>query len=103
MTTQTTPQLTQSHTHDQAPEPTRRLSVLAHLLSTLIKGYRWTISPVLAGSCRHYPSCSAYGVEAVERHGAVHGGWLTLKRVARCHPWNDGGYDPVPGSDAGLK
>jgi len=70
---------------------------LALLMRALIKGYQWFISPILPGSCRFYPSCSNYGLQAVETHGALKGGWLTVKRIARCHPWNDGGVDPVPG------
>jgi putative membrane protein insertion efficiency factor len=54
------------------------------------------ISPFLAPSCRYFPSCSAYACEALEHHGAIAGGWLALKRVARCHPWGGMGYDPVP-------
>lgn len=65
----------------------------------VIKGYQWFISPVLPGSCRFYPSCSHYALEAVDRHGPIKGAWLGLKRIARCHPWNDGGYDPVPDAD----
>lgn len=62
-----------------------------------ILGYRYLISPVLPMSCRYAPSCSAYAVEAVMRHGMVKGGWLALRRIARCHPWGGDGYDPVPG------
>lgn len=58
--------------------------------------YRYGISPVLPPSCRYYPTCSAYAVEAVMVHGIVRGGWLTLCRLARCHPWAAGGVDPVP-------
>lgn len=61
-----------------------------------IRGYRLVVSPFLPMSCRFHPTCSAYGIEAIARHGAVAGLWLTLRRIARCHPWNGGGLDPVP-------
>lgn len=63
---------------------------------TLIRGYQWTLSPMLGARCRFYPSCSCYAHEAVERHGALHGLWLAVKRLSRCHPFSPGGYDPVP-------
>jgi len=66
------------------------------ILRVLIKGYQWLVSPVLPGSCRFYPTCSSYALEALDSHGPLKGGWLGLKRILRCHPWNDGGYDPVP-------
>ncbi|MBC7905165.1 MAG: membrane protein insertion efficiency factor YidD [Rhodospirillaceae bacterium] len=66
------------------------------LLRGLIRGYQLLVSPILPASCRFMPSCSAYAMEAVAKHGAVTGGWLAAKRVCRCHPWNDGGFDPVP-------
>lgn len=69
------------------------------LLWGLIRGYQLFISPVLPGSCRYTPSCSAYAAEAVIRHGALCGGWLALKRLARCNPFGGWGYDPVPDSD----
>jgi putative membrane protein insertion efficiency factor len=58
--------------------------------------YRHALSPVLPGACRFQPSCSQYALEAISRFGARKGGWLTLKRLARCHPWGGWGYDPVP-------
>jgi len=66
------------------------------LLIALIRGYQWFISPLLGNHCRFYPSCSQYAREAIERHGAVRGVWLAIRRVARCHPWHPGGIDPVP-------
>lgn len=62
----------------------------------LLRGYQYAISPLLGRSCRFYPSCSDYTVEAIERHGALRGSVLGLKRVMRCHPWHPGGFDPVP-------
>ncbi|MFJ5300964.1 membrane protein insertion efficiency factor YidD [Pseudomonas sp. SLFW] len=61
-----------------------------------IQFYRYAISPLMARNCRFYPSCSCYAYEAIEHHGLVRGGWLTLRRLGRCHPWNPGGFDPVP-------
>ncbi|NDC35849.1 MAG: membrane protein insertion efficiency factor YidD [Synechococcaceae bacterium WB9_2_112] len=69
---------------------------LATLLLALIGFYRQWISPLLGPRCRFIPSCSAYGMEAISRHGALRGGWLTLKRLLRCHPWTPCGCDPVP-------
>lgn len=68
------------------------------LLTLLIRGYRYLISPLLGNHCRFYPSCSHYALDAVEHHGALKGSWLALARLARCHPWHPGGYDPVPPS-----
>ncbi|MCX8124165.1 MAG: membrane protein insertion efficiency factor YidD [Spirochaetes bacterium] len=62
----------------------------------LIKLYRLVISPVLPNACRFYPTCSHYAIEALTRHGLVKGGFLSIKRILRCHPFCDGGYDPVP-------
>jgi putative membrane protein insertion efficiency factor len=62
----------------------------------LIRLYQLLLSPVLPASCRFTPSCSAYAMEAITEHGPVAGSWLGVKRICRCHPWNDGGYDPVP-------
>ncbi|HEU6453039.1 MAG TPA: membrane protein insertion efficiency factor YidD [Gemmatimonadaceae bacterium] len=66
------------------------------LLIFLVRGYQVVLSPLLPATCRFYPSCSAYAVEALERHGAWRGTKLTIRRLARCHPFNPGGYDPVP-------
>jgi putative membrane protein insertion efficiency factor len=66
------------------------------ILLSLIRVYQKTLSRVLPPSCRFVPSCSQYGYEAVARYGVLHGGWMAVKRVARCHPFNPGGYDPVP-------
>jgi uncharacterized protein len=62
----------------------------------IIRFYQRFISPVLGSSCRYLPSCSQYTLEAVEKYGALQGGWMGIKRIARCHPWRPGGYDPVP-------
>lgn len=66
------------------------------LLIWLIKGYRTLISPLLPAVCRFQPTCSGYAIEAIERFGALRGGWLAVRRILRCHPFHPGGYDPVP-------
>lgn len=66
------------------------------LLRFLLRAYQLTISPLMGPRCRFYPSCSNYALEALQVHGAAKGSLLALKRVCRCHPWNDGGVDPVP-------
>jgi putative membrane protein insertion efficiency factor len=65
-------------------------------LATMIRGYQLVVSPMLPPSCRFTPSCSQYALEAVTRHGAVRGAWLTMRRLTRCHPFHPGGFDPVP-------
>jgi len=64
----------------------------------LIRGYQLLVSPVLPGSCRFYPSCSSYAIDAFAHHGVFKGSWLTVVRLARCHPWGESKFDPVPGS-----
>jgi putative membrane protein insertion efficiency factor len=66
------------------------------LLIGLIRLYQGVLSPYLGASCRFTPTCSQYGIDALRKHGALRGGWLTLRRIARCHPWGGHGYDPVP-------
>ena len=68
------------------------------VLIGLVKGYRLLLSPSLGSACRFEPSCSAYSLQALQQHGAAGGTYLTLRRLARCHPWCDGGIDPVPSS-----
>lgn len=66
------------------------------LLVLLVRVYRLAISPLIGRNCRFHPSCSEYAMEALEKHGGCKGSWLAAKRISRCHPWNPGGYDPVP-------
>ncbi|MGB1441104.1 MAG: membrane protein insertion efficiency factor YidD [Candidatus Puniceispirillaceae bacterium] len=66
------------------------------VLIGVITLYRLFVSPLLGTNCRFQPSCSAYGIEAITRHGALKGGWLTVRRISKCHPWGASGYDPVP-------
>lgn len=61
----------------------------------LIKCYQWFISPYLGAKCRYYPTCSAYAIQAIEKYGPIKGGFMAIKRILRCHPWHEGGYDPV--------
>ena len=69
---------------------------MTQVLLGLIRGYKRFISPLLPRACRFYPSCSTYAAEAIERHGTVRGIMLAARRIARCHPFHPGGYDPVP-------
>lgn len=66
------------------------------LLIAIIKIYQVAISPFIGRHCRFQPTCSSYAIEAIDQHGSICGGWLAVKRIGRCHPWNEGGYDPVP-------
>lgn len=69
--------------------------MLKKIIISLIKGYRYVLSPMFPFSCRFYPTCSAYSIEAIEKYGALKGLYLSLRRVLRCNPFNPGGYDPV--------
>lgn len=71
-------------------------SPLARVLLAIISGYRTWISPWRPPACRYTPTCSAYAVEAIRRHGAGRGSWLAVRRILRCHPFHAGGHDPVP-------
>lgn len=75
------------------------MSPLAHLIALPVRTYRLVASPWVGHGCRFQPTCSAYALEALERHGAFRGGWLTLRRICRCHPWGGHGHDPVPPRD----
>ena len=66
------------------------------VLISIIKAYQLLLSPYLAPACRYTPSCSCYAQESITTHGAMRGSWLAIKRVCRCHPFHEGGYDPVP-------
>lgn len=70
--------------------------MIARSLLLLVGAYRFVVSPLLPQACRFHPSCSSYAEEALQRHGALRGGWLAARRVCRCGPWHAGGYDPVP-------
>lgn len=70
--------------------------LLAKILIGMIKLYQVTLSPFIGRSCRYTPTCSNYGIEAIQKHGPFKGFWLTLKRVLSCNPWGGSGYDPVP-------
>ena len=69
---------------------------MRRLLIGIIRAYQYLLSPWWGNHCRFTPTCSHYAVEALERHGALAGTWLAARRILRCHPWSEGGYDPVP-------
>ena len=73
---------------------------LQRAIGLAIRGYQIGLAPTLGPACRFEPSCSRYAAEAVERHGAVRGSWLALRRVIRCHPFGESGFDPVPGRES---
>jgi putative membrane protein insertion efficiency factor len=72
------------------------MTPLAYALSLPVRAYRLVLSPWVGQGCRYHPTCSAYALEALERHGGLRGGWLALRRILRCHPWGGSGIDNVP-------
>ncbi len=77
------------------------MTPLAHLAALPVRAYRLLLSPWLGLNCRYQPTCSAYALEALEKHGAIRGTWLAIRRIARCHPGAGSGYDPVPDREDG--
>ncbi|HMQ42402.1 MAG TPA: membrane protein insertion efficiency factor YidD [Paracoccus sp. (in: a-proteobacteria)] len=77
------------------------MSPLARIFALPVRAYRLLLSPWVGHGCRFQPTCSAYALEALEKHGAFRGSWLALRRILRCHPWGGEGYDPVPGCGHG--
>jgi putative membrane protein insertion efficiency factor len=69
---------------------------MTRLFIAVLRVYRWTISPMLGPCCRFHPTCSHYAEEAIRRHGPLRGGFYSVRRLLRCHPWHPGGFDPVP-------
>lgn len=78
------------------PPASPRISPLARLLLWMVRAYQYVLSPYFGTQCRFAPTCSHYAVEALQKHGAVKGAYLTTRRLLRCHPWHPGGYDPIP-------
>ena len=78
-------------------------SEMKNFLIKLIRGYQYLISPLLGHRCRFFPSCSHYATEAISRYGSTKGSYLAVKRIFKCHPFHPGGYDPVPGTEAGKE
>jgi len=74
----------------------RKVGLLARVLMLFVTGYRRFLSPLLPPTCRFTPTCSAYALRALQTHGALRGSWLSIRRIARCHPFHPGGHDPVP-------
>jgi putative membrane protein insertion efficiency factor len=75
----------------------------ARIACGVVRGYQLVLRPLLPAACRFNPSCSEYARLALSEHGVIRGGWLTLRRLARCHPFNPGGYDPPPGTPTGPR
>ena len=74
----------------------RKISIFSYPLILIIYVYRYTLSPLIGNQCRFYPTCSHYAEEAVKKHGAWRGSIMAIRRLFRCHPWHEGGFDPVP-------
>jgi putative membrane protein insertion efficiency factor len=74
----------------------KHISILSYPLLLLIIIYRYTLSPMIGNQCRYHPTCSYYAEEAIKKYGAIRGSFLAAKRILRCHPWHEGGFDPVP-------
>lgn len=72
---------------------------MKRVLIFLINVYRVGISPYLGPSCRYHPTCSKYAIDAIQIHGSLKGTWMAIRRILSCHPWSEGGYDPVPGTN----
>ncbi len=72
------------------------MTLFAHLMSLPVRFYRLVFSPWVGHNCRYQPTCSLYALEALQKHGGIKGSWLALRRILRCHPWGQSGYDPVP-------
>lgn len=93
--------VTEPPNRDIHPEtPRRSLPQRGALL--VIRAYQKVLSPFFGRNCRYYPTCSHYTYEAIEIHGVIRGSWMGVKRIGRCHPFHEGGFDPVPGSTAIL-
>ena len=88
---------------DSQRRGSHRPTIISRLLLSVIRAYQKAISPLLGSNCRYYPSCSHYTYEAIEIHGVARGSWLGIKRIGRCHPWHEGGIDPVPGSPSAIE
>lgn len=72
------------------------MSLMAKLLLLMVRAYQYVLSPYFGTQCRFTPTCSHYAADALKKYGAIKGGYLTTRRLLRCHPWHDGGYDPIP-------
>lgn len=70
-------------------------NILKKILILLVRGYQIFLSPIMPGKCRFYPTCSTYFIQAVEKYGPFKGSWLGIKRILKCHPFHEGGYDPL--------
>ena len=86
----------QARSPARAGQGRRAMTPAAHVAIGAVRVYQWTIRPVIGANCRFWPSCSDYAIEALRTHGAVRGSGLAARRILRCNPWHEGGYDPVP-------